>query len=44
MSLMLNESLALMNRHQWHSRAGEMTSKQKDLNKATLLSMIESAC
>jgi predicted metal-dependent HD superfamily phosphohydrolase len=45
MSLMLNESLALMNRHQWHSRAGEMTlGKQKDLNKATVLSMIESTC
>ena len=45
MSLMLNESLALMNRHQWHSRAGEITlGKQKDLNKATVLSMIKSTC
>ena len=44
MSLMLNESLALMNRHQWHSRAGEMTlGKQKDLNKSKLITMLENA-
>ncbi len=44
MDLMLNESLALMNRHVWQSPAGQATlGDQKDHNKSDLISMLKGA-
>jgi hypothetical protein len=42
MDLMLQQSLALMKRHRWHSPAGQVSlGKQKELNKAKLLTMVK---
>jgi uncharacterized protein len=44
MDLMLNESLALMNRHVWQSPAGQSTlGNQKDQNKSDLINMLNGA-
>ena len=44
MGLMLNESLALMNRHVWQSPAGQATlGNQKDHNKSDLINMLNGA-
>ena len=43
MDLMLNESLALMDRHEWQSRAGQaLLGNQKKINKSDLITMLNS--